>query len=57
MDQQQPVDRMAANAPPNSKKPSLTRAVGANGPPAPWLKALDSYNRRERREYQVTRFG
>jgi hypothetical protein len=57
------VDRIGANAPPDSEKPNVVkcalRAVRANAPPAPatWLKPLGSYDRRERREYQVTRFG
>jgi hypothetical protein len=63
MDQEQLVDRMGAKAPPDSEKPKAVnravRAAGAKGPPArsAWLKPLDSYDRQERREYQVTRFG
>jgi hypothetical protein len=57
------VDRMGANAPPDSPKPKVDkrafRTAGAKGPPAPsmWIRPLDSYDRRERREFQVTRFG
>jgi hypothetical protein len=63
MDQEQLVDRMVAKAPLNSEKPKADkrtiRTAGAKGPAAPsaWLKALDSYDRRQPREYQVTRFG
>jgi hypothetical protein len=34
-------------------------AGGPNGPsaPLPWIRPLGSFERRERREFQVTRFG
>jgi hypothetical protein len=57
------VDRVGANAPPNSEKPKVDkrafRTAGAKAPPAhpAWLKPLGSYDRRERSEYQVIRFG
>ena len=57
------VDRIGANAPPNSEKPKVDkrafRKAGAKGPPAPstWLKPLADYDRHQPREYAVTRFG
>ena len=62
MDREQLVDRIGAKAPSNSEKPNVNkravRAAGANAPaPAPWLRSLSDYERRERHEYQVTRFG
>ena len=63
MNREQLVDRIGANAPPDSEKPKVVnralRAAGAKAPPAraTWLKPLGSYDRRERREFQVTRFG
>ena len=57
------VDRIGAKAPPNSEKPNVDngarRAAGANAPPAPprWLRPIAEYERRERREFQVSRFG
>ena len=61
MDRKQLVDRMGANALP-SEKPKVvnrTRPTGAKAPPArsAWLKPLDSYERRQRREFQVARYG
>jgi hypothetical protein len=61
MDQEQRVDRMGANA--DSKKPKVIkrarRAAGAKAPPAPskWIRNVNDYERRERREFQVARFG
>jgi hypothetical protein len=52
-----------ANAPPDPEKPNVVtrarRAAGAKAPPAraAWRKPLDSYDRHERREFQVARFG
>jgi hypothetical protein len=62
MDREPPVDRIGAKAPPDSQKPNVDpgagRADGAKASPSTaWLKPLDSYDRRERREFQVTRFG
>jgi hypothetical protein len=57
------VDRMGANAPPYSEKPNVVkgarRTAGANAPPAQprWIRNVNDYDRRERREFQVTRFG
>jgi hypothetical protein len=56
------VDRMGASAPPDSEKPKAvnrTRTVGANAPPTPsrWIRNVNDYDRRERGEYQVIRFG
>jgi hypothetical protein len=56
-------DRIGAKAPPDSEKPNVDkrarRAAGANAPPvkAAWLKPLGSYDRQQRSEFQVTRFG
>jgi hypothetical protein len=63
MDREQLVDRTGAKAPPDSQKPKVDkrtiRTAGAKGPAAPsmWIRPLDSYDRRERCEFQVTRFG
>jgi hypothetical protein len=63
MDREQRVDRMDSNAPPDSEKPNVVnralRAAGAKAPAAhtPWLRNLNAYVRRERREYEVARFG
>ena len=63
MDREQLVDRMGAKAPPDSPKPKVDkrafRTAGTKGPPAPstWLKPLADYDRRQPREYHVTRFG
>jgi len=54
------VDRMGANAPPEPKVVNRAiQAARAKAPPAcsAWLKPLDSYDRQQRREYQVARFG
>ena len=57
------VDRIGANAPPNSEKPNVVkrarRAAGGNPPPAPsrWLRNVNEYARRERCEFQVARYG
>jgi hypothetical protein len=57
------VDRIGGNPPPASQKPNVVnralRAAGENSPPAPatWIRNLADYDRRERREFQVTRFG
>jgi hypothetical protein len=57
------VDRMGANAPPDSEKPKVVnralQAAGGNPAPAraPWLKPLDFYDRQQRREFQVSRYG
>jgi hypothetical protein len=56
-------DRIGANAPRDSEKPNVDngarRAAGANAPPAHprWIRNVNDYDRRERREFQVTRFG
>jgi hypothetical protein len=62
MNQEQLVDRTGAKAPPDSEKPKAVRKVRAvwrKGPPtrSAWLKPLDAYDRRERCEFQVARFG
>ena len=63
MDQEQLVDRIGAKAPPDSQKPQADkrtfRKVGAKAPAAPsaWLRPLADYDRRQPREYAVTRFG
>ena len=63
MDHDQLADRMRANAPPASEKPSVVkrarRAAGAKGPPAPskWIRNVNDYGRQQRREFQVARFG
>jgi hypothetical protein len=59
MTQEQLVDRMGALAPPNSEKPNRTRAAGAKAPPAQprWIRNVRDYDRRERHEFQVTRYG
>ena len=54
------VDRIGANAPPKPKVDKRTlRTAGAKGPPAPsmWIRSLSDYDRHERREYQVSRYG
>jgi hypothetical protein len=61
MDREQLVDRMGASAPPDSEKPVVnrTRTAGAKGPPAPsrWIRPIGSFDRRQPREYQVSRYG
>jgi hypothetical protein len=63
MAQDKRVDRIAANAAPvqpNAKENNgAPNHTAANAAPAPttWLKPLADYDRHERREYQVTRFG
>jgi hypothetical protein len=63
MDQDEPVERLGEKSPPESEPPKIAkrarRAAGAKAPPAPspWLRPLDAYDRRERREFQVARFG
>ena len=63
MDQEQRVDRIAANAAPDPEKPKVVkraiRAAAANAAPAPapWLKPVASYDRQQRHAYQVMRFG
>jgi hypothetical protein len=63
MTQEPLVDRIGANAPPDSEKPKVDkrafRTAGAKGPIAPsmWLKPLADYDRRQPREFQVSRFG
>ena len=63
MDQQQRVDRIAGNPAPDPEKPNVVkRAIrAAAGNPAParpsWLKRLESYDRQQRREFQVSRYG
>ena len=57
------VDRNGAKAPPDSEKPNVDKravlAAGGNPPPAPsrWIRNVNDYDRRERNEYQVMRFG
>jgi hypothetical protein len=59
--QDQRVDRIAANAAaPDSEKPKVDRVVrtaGAKAPPAEpiWIRNLNDYDRKERREFQITR--
>jgi hypothetical protein len=62
MTRNEPVDRMGANALPDVEKPKVdkrARTAGARAPQAPsrWLRPLADYDRRQPREYQVTRFG
>ncbi len=63
MDQERLVDRMGANAPPDSQKPKVDkhalRTAGAKGPPAPsrWIRPVADYDRHEPREFQVSRYG
>src|ERR1700722_8933644 len=57
------VDSIGANSPPDSQKAKVDkrafRTAGAKGPPAPsrWIRSLSDYDRRERCEYAVTRYG
>jgi hypothetical protein len=57
------VDRIGGSAPPDSERPKVDkrafRTAGAKGPPAPsrWIRPIAAYDRRQPREYQVTRFG
>jgi hypothetical protein len=57
------ADRIGANAPPDSPKPKVDkrafRTAGAKGPASPsmWIRSLSDYDRREQREYAVTRYG
>ena len=61
--QDQRVDRIAANAAPNSTKSKVDkrafRTAGAKGRPAPsrWIRPIGSFDRRQPREYQVSRYG
>jgi hypothetical protein len=63
MDQEQLVDRNGAKAPPDSEKPNVDKravlAAGAKARPAhpAWIRNVNDYDRRERSEYQVIRFG
>jgi hypothetical protein len=56
-------DRIGSDEPPRSKNASNSKdrktGGGSNEPaaPSPWIRSLGSYDRSERREYQVTRFG
>jgi hypothetical protein len=51
------------NSPPDSEKPNAVkralRAAGENSPPAQprWIRNVNDYDRRQPREYQVSRFG
>ncbi len=53
-------DRIGSDEPPRSKNASNSKdrktGGGSNEPaaPSPWIRSLGSYDRRERREYQVT---
>jgi hypothetical protein len=57
------VDRMGAKAPPDSEKSKVdkraVRTAGAKALPAhpAWIRNVNDYDRRERNEYQVMRFG
>jgi hypothetical protein len=56
------VDRVARAAKPGPKKSNTAQGkqpAGAKAAPerSAWLKRLDSYDRHERREFQVTRYG
>jgi len=64
MSRDERVDRIASNEAP--VQPDVKENKGARNHtaanPAPaarlaWLKPLDSYDRQQRREFQVTRFG
>ena len=63
MTQDARVDRMGANAAPNSDKPKADkrtiRIAGAKGSAAPpsWLRPIADYDRRQPREHEVMRFG
>jgi hypothetical protein len=52
-----------ASAPPDSQKPNVDkrafRTAGPKGPLAPsrWIRNVNDYDRRQPREYAVTRFG
>ena len=53
-------DRIGSDEPPRSKNASNSKdrktGGGSNEPaaPSPWIRSLGSYDRRERREYQVS---
>jgi hypothetical protein len=57
------VDRIAANAAPvqpdvkENKGARNHTAANAATARAPWIRNVNDYDRRERREFQVTRFG
>jgi hypothetical protein len=54
------VDSIGGSAPPRPKVDKRSfRTAGAKGPPAPsrWIRSLSDYDRHERREYQVSRYG
>ena len=63
MTQDKLVDRIGAHAPPDLQKPNVDkrafRTAGAKRPLAPskWIRSLSDYDRRQPREFQVTRFG
>ena len=64
MDQEQLVDRNGAKAPLTTlEKPNVDKravlAAGAKARPAhpAWIRNVNDYDRRERSEYQVIRFG
>jgi hypothetical protein len=53
------VDRIGGNAAPPKVDKRAFRTAGAKAPSAgsAWLKPLADYDRRQAREYAVTRFG
>jgi hypothetical protein len=63
MDREHLVDRIGANAPPDSEKPNVVnralRAASENSPPGQprWIRNVNDYHRRQPREYAVSRFG
>jgi hypothetical protein len=63
MTQEQRVDHIGGKPPPGPQKPKVDkrafRTAGGNPPSAPsgWVRSLSTYDRRERGENQVTRFG
>jgi hypothetical protein len=39
------------------KEPTISAKAQHTAAPSPWLRNVNEYARRERREFQVTRFG
>ena len=63
MDREHLVDRIAANAAPDqpdvkeNKGARNHAAANAAAEPSRWIRSVNDYHRRQRREYAVTRFG
>jgi hypothetical protein len=57
------VDHIAPNGAPGSKTAKENNGAQSHAAPngatawAPWIRNANEYDRRERREFQVTRFG